>query len=130
VTVTPRHLAISLAAIVASAPAAGCGRSSDSARAGGAATPAASPKAAVGAITIGIDNFKFAPSALVVKRGAQIVVTNRDSTAHTATADDGRSFDTGDIAPGASGMVRLPNPGRYTYHCTIHPFMHGTLVVK
>ena len=128
---TPRHIAISLGAVLATAvPAAGCGGSGPSASAGGAATPAPSAKTAgAGATAVTIDNFKFAPPTLTVKRGAQIVVTNRDSTAHTATAD-GHAFDTGDITPGASATVRLTKPGRYAYHCSIHPFMHGTLVVQ
>lgn len=59
-----------------------------------------------------------------------ITVTNHDSTAHTTTADDGKSFDTGNIDPGSSATIRLSKPGTYKYHCNIHPFMHGTLVVK
>jgi plastocyanin len=57
-------------------------------------------------------------------------VTNQDSTAHTATADDGHSFDTGTLADGASQTISASKPGSYPYHCSIHPFMHGTLVVK
>jgi plastocyanin len=57
-------------------------------------------------------------------------VTNQDSVAHTVTADDGHSFDTGALAVGASQRVSVRKPGSYPYHCAIHPFMHGTLVVK
>jgi plastocyanin len=136
--VTPRHLAISLTAIAATAaPIIGCGSSSDSGNAGAAATPSpsphaqtsgTSPKSPAGGVTI--DNFKFAPATSTVTRGTRLVVRNHDSTAHTATADDGHTFDTGDIAPGAAATVTLSKPGRYAYHCSIHPFMHGTLVVK
>jgi plastocyanin len=139
--VTPRHLAISLTVIAATAaPIIGCGSSSDSGNAGAAATPSPSPHAqtsrtspkspAGGAGGVTIDNFKFAPATAAVTRGTRLVVRNHDSTAHTATADDGHTFDTGDIAPGAAATVTLSKPGRYAYHCSIHPFMHGTLVVK
>ncbi len=77
-----------------------------------------------------ISNFKFAPASVTVKPGAGVAVTNEDSTAHTATADDGHSFDTGDLAQGASQTISVSKPGSYAYHCSIHPFMHGTLVVK
>jgi plastocyanin len=77
-----------------------------------------------------IDNFKFMPATVTVAHGARVTVTNADSTAHTATADNGSSFDTGNIDPGSSKTITVPKAGRYAYHCTIHPFMHGTLVVK
>ena len=48
----------------------------------------------------------------------------------TATADDGNSFDTGTVDPGSSGTISVKKPGSYPYHCDIHPFMHGKLVVK
>jgi plastocyanin len=77
-----------------------------------------------------ISNFKFSPASVTVKQAAGVAVTNEDSTAHTATADDGHSFDTGTLAQGASQTISVSKPGSYPYHCSIHPFMHGTLVVK
>ena len=69
-----------------------------------------------------------APS-LTVKPGAKVTVTNNDSTAHTATADDGNSFDTGPLDPGSSQTISVSKPGSYPYHCSIHPFMKATIVV-
>ena len=46
-----------------------------------------------------ISGFKFAPTSVTVQPGAKVTVTNNDSTAHTATADDGNSFDTGTAGP-------------------------------
>ena len=62
--------------------------------------------------------------------GARITISNRDSTAHTVTSDDGSSFDTGDINPGSSTTITVNGAGRIAYHCSIHPFMHGTIVVR
>ena len=94
--------------------------------------PAQSPQSAStsAANTVRIDNFKFVPATTTVKAGARVGVTNDDSTAHTLTADDGKSFDTGSIDPGSSATVSVNKAARYPYHCTIHSFMHGTLVVK
>ena len=39
-------------------------------------------------------------------------------------------FDTGSIDPGSSSRLSTLKPGRYPYHCSIHSFMHGTLVVS
>jgi plastocyanin len=109
---------------------AGCGGGSGpsaSASSSGSSSQAASGGSAS---AVKIINFKFAPATVAVEQGARVTVTNQDSTAHTATADDGRSFDTGALAPGASRTISVGKPGSYRYHCSIHPFMHGTLVVK
>lgn len=102
---------------------AGCGGDDDATTGASANTPAATGS------DVTISNFKFAPATLTAKRGARVTVRNDDSTAHTATADDGNSFDTGQVEPGASKAFAISKPGRYAYHCSIHPFMHGTIVV-
>jgi plastocyanin len=125
--VEPRHVTASLVALAAVAGLiAGCGGSDPSpttAQSGGS-----QPSGGSGSVTI--SNFKFAPASVTVSRNTRISVTNHDSTAHTATADDGQSFDTGNIDPNASATVTLAKAGTYKYHCSIHPFMHGTLVVR
>jgi plastocyanin len=77
-----------------------------------------------------ISNFRFSPATDTVKPGARVTVTNQDGVTHTVTADDGHSFDTGNLAYGGSQTISVSKPGSYSYHCTIHPYMHGTLVVK
>ncbi len=52
---------------------------------------------------------------------------NRDRVAHTATRRG--SFNTGRIRPGRSVAVRFSRRGVYAFHCMIHPFMHGKIVV-
>ena len=131
----PRHSLSSLVVIAGTALLfAGCGggggdggSQSASANSSGSSSQAASGGSAS---AVKISNFKFVPASVTVKSGAGVAVTNQDSTAHTATADDGHSFDTGDLAQGASQTISVSKPGSYAYHCSIHPFMHGTLVVK
>ena len=77
---------------------------------------------------ITIQNFKFGPATLTVKAGAKVTVTNSDSTTHTATANGG-AFDTGDLDPGKAKTITLAKAGTYAYHCQIHSFMKGTIVV-
>ena len=127
----PRHSMSSLVAIAATALLfAGCGGGNNPSAS--ANSSRSSSQAASGASTsaVKISNFKFAPASVTVKRGARVTVTNQDSAAHTATADDGHSFDTGTLADGASQTISVSKPGSYPYHCSIHPFMHGTLVVN
>jgi plastocyanin len=51
-----------------------------------------------------------------------------DSVPHTATADDG-SFDTGPLEEGKLKSETFKRAGTFTYHCAIHPSMHGTVEV-
>ena len=44
------------------------------------------------------------------------------------TADDG-SFDSGNLAPGATFSQSFSTPGTFTYHCNIHSSMTGTVTV-
>lgn len=75
-----------------------------------------------------IANFSFRPTPLRVGAGTRVVFSNQDSTAHTATQNGG-GFDTGRIKPGKSAAVTFKRPGTYPFHCSIHPFMHGKVIV-
>jgi plastocyanin len=90
--------------------------------------PAASPVAwASGSKAVTIDHFEFHPHTLNIARGTKVVFSNTSGTAHTAT--DAGAFDTGRIKPGHSVAVRFTQRGTFSYHCEIHPFMHGKIVV-
>lgn len=86
-----------------------------------------SPAATKNAIQIA--NFAFSPATLTVKVGDSVTWTNQDSAGHSATADD-NSFDTGVLAQGKSGTVTFSKTGTYRYHCSVHPMMHGTIIVQ
>jgi plastocyanin len=83
---------------------------------------------AQGTQAVTIAGFAFSPAALTIEAGTTVTWTNQDSATHTATADDG-SFDTGDIAQGASASVTFDTPGTFTYHCSIHPNMVASITV-
>jgi plastocyanin len=127
----PRHSLSSLVVIAGTALVfAGCGGGSSSSASTNSTPSSSQASSDAGSNAVTISNFKFAPASITVKHGARVTVTNQDSAAHTATADDGHSFDTGTLAQGASQTISVSKPGSYPYHCSIHPFMHGTLVVK
>jgi plastocyanin len=92
---------------------------------GSASGPTAAASAAK---TVSIVNFAFKPGTLTVKRGARVAFTNNANTGHTATK--GGSFDTKLIEPGKSKTVRFNQRGTFAYHCKIHPFMKGKVVVE
>ncbi len=76
-----------------------------------------------------IADFLFSPGTITIHVGDTIVWSNNGPSSHTATANNG-SFDTGVLAKGKSASVTFHTPGTFAYHCTIHPFMHGAVVVQ
>ncbi|MCV7100019.1 cupredoxin family copper-binding protein [Mycobacterium palustre] len=85
------------------------------------------PVAAAGdAVTI--DNFAFAPATLTVRAGGTVTWTNRDEEPHTVAATDG-SFHSPGMGTGATYSHTFATAGKFDYVCSIHPSMHGTVVV-
>lgn len=77
--------------------------------------------------TVTIPRFEFKPPTLTIPRGSKVRFSNTSGTAHTATRKG--SFTTGRIKPGKSATVRFDRRGTFAYHCAIHPFMKGKVVV-
>lgn len=102
------------------------------------ATPAPSAEPSVAASSVpssqskaDVDtkNFTYVPAGLTVAAGSTVTFKNSDSTEHTITADDG-SFDSKNMAVGASWSHVFAKVGTYTYYCAYHRYMHGKVVVK
>ena len=91
----------------------------------GACNQASTPAAGSGPT---IADFAFNPASITVPVNGTVTWTNGAGRAHTVTADDG-SFDSHDIAGGAVFSHTFSAAGTFTYHCTIHPQMKGTVVV-
>jgi plastocyanin len=77
-----------------------------------------------------IKNFSFKPAHITIKRGTKVRWINGDSTAHTATANNARSFNSGRLSPGQRYTHTFKRAGKQRYHCKIHPDMMGSVVVK
>ena len=73
----------------------------------------------------------FSPQIITVVIGVNNTVTwtNDDIAAHTVTSNTG-AFDSGNLAAGASWNYTFTTPGTYGYHCSYHPWMQGTVIVK
>jgi plastocyanin len=80
--------------------------------------------------TVSIQNFSFSPANITIKRGTRVIWINRDSAPHTATANNGRSFDSGRLGPGQRFSHTFRTAGKKAYHCEIHPSMKGSVTVK
>jgi plastocyanin len=80
--------------------------------------------------TVLIQGFSFKPAHITIKRGTRVRWINRDSTAHTATANNGRSFDSGRLGKGQRYSHTFKSAGKKSYHCEIHPEMKGRITVR
>ena len=80
--------------------------------------------------TVSNQNFSFSPANITIKPGTRVVWINRDSTPHTATANNGRSFDSGRLGPGQRFSHTFTTAGKKAYHCEIHSSMKGSVTVK
>jgi plastocyanin len=77
-----------------------------------------------------IKNFSFKPAKVTVKRGTRVIWINKDTSPHTATANNGRSFDSGRLGSGQRFSHTFRRAGKKPYHCEIHPHMKGRITVR
>ena len=93
------------------------------------ALTAAAPASGTGTGTVvHIRDDAFVPASLTVKAGDKVTFVNDDDDAHTATADDA-AWDSEGLNQGQKWTHAFMKAGKVAYHCTVHPMMHGTIVV-
>ena len=117
-----KHILSGVAASAALAAAAGCGADNRGERAA-QATPA--PKQDL----VTIEGYEFRPQRLTVQTGARVTWVDKDAANHTVTFDGGPG-DLGNVDPNERVSTKFNSPGTYSYVCTYHPNMRGTVVVK
>lgn len=89
---------------------------------------------------VSIIDFEFSPATITVPVGTTITWTNMSASGsdHTTSSDVGgtaNSWDSGLTNPNASSGLKstfsftFANAGTFTYHCNVHTFMHGTVIV-
>jgi plastocyanin len=91
-------------------------------------TTAATTGTTTSGSTINIVNFNFTPGTLTLSAGTTVTWTNNDSTTHHVASDIG-IFDSGDMSPNTTFSYTFNNTGTFPYHCTIHTYMKGTVIV-
>ena len=84
---------------------------------------------AVGAPTVGIKEFKYAPPRLTVKPGTTVTWVNHDEEPHTVTSATG-AFSSQGLAIDETFTRTFTKVGTYEYFCALHPRMRATVVVK
>ena len=78
--------------------------------------------------TVEVKNFAFSPSSLTVTKGTTVTWKFEDSTAHTATASDGK-FNSNSKSSGQTYSFTFNSAGTYNYICTFHQYMKGSVTV-
>jgi plastocyanin len=71
---------------------------------------------------------KYQPKTLRTKVGTSVKFLNKDDEAHTVTADD-NSYSSSFMTPNHAYKHTFSKPGKYKYHCKLHPYMTGTVIV-
>lgn len=115
-----KRLRLLAAVLVAGVALTGC--SSGGAKKAGGSGPAKSTN------TVEIKGFKFVPSVITVKAGTVVTWTNADDVQHSATAND-KSFDSNLFGKGKSYSFTFTKAGKFTYFCSAHQYMTGTVIV-
>lgn len=76
-------------------------------------------------------DLSFSPTTIKIKAGTKVTWTNQDSVKHDVAPDKASEDFKGSelLAKGESYSFTFKKIGTYTYHCTPHPFMKGTIEV-
>jgi len=79
---------------------------------------------------VAINNMAFNPATVTISVGDTVEWTNQMNMDHTVTPDKGEFPSSGHIKPQAKFSHTFTSSVSVSYHCEIHPFMKGTVVVN
>ena len=91
------------------------------------AQPAQAPKAVASAATVSMRDFSFAPASVTVNVGESVTWVNNGQAPHNAVGD---GVSTPLLQSGESDSQTFSSAGTFSYICTIHPQMKGTVTVQ
>ena len=80
--------------------------------------------------TIEIKDFNFSPKTITVKSGEKITWINRDEEPHTVVSVEKQFKKSSALDTDQEFTITAGAPGTYTYFCSVHPKMTGTIVVE
>lgn len=82
-------------------------------------------------VVVDVYEYGFHPGRLVVLRGQTVAWKDVGKQFHIITASSraGRAVFAAAKAEGSASHV-FGKTGRYPYHCSLHPWMHGVVIVR
>ena len=91
--------------------------------------PAAEASAAAHQITI--RNYAYGSGLMSISQGDTVTWTNQDSVSHDVVVTNGPvKFRSPMLTKGKSWSYTFSKAGAYSYTCSVHPDMRGTIVAK
>jgi plastocyanin len=90
------------------------------------AEPTATPPVPKGSASVSMQDFSFSPASVTVNIGDSVTWSNTGAEDHDAAAS---SFSTGTVTPGSSATQTFSTAGTFSYVCSFHPQMKGTVQV-
>jgi len=93
-------------------------------------TPTPNPTQTSKTENIAITNFAFSPATITINKGDTIVWTNMGSVSHTVTSDSGNELASSSLPNGQTYSHTFNIIGTFSYHCSIHTMMKGTVTVQ
>jgi plastocyanin len=79
---------------------------------------------------IEIKHFAFNPQTITVKAGEKVTWINRDEEPHTVVSVEKQFKKSTALDTDQEFTITAGAPGTYTYFCSVHPKMTGTIVVE
>lgn len=82
-------------------------------------------------VTIGETNdlYHFSPKTAYVNVGGTMTWANGTDAPHTVTSDSGSELASPTLSPGKTFGHTFAAIGTFTYHCTVHSYMAGSVIV-
>lgn len=95
------------------------------------AGPLMTPARAATTYYVNIVDFAFSPATITIQPGDSVQWNNTVSTGHSSTSDltSTEVWDSLVLSLGQTYTHQFSNAGSFSYHCSQHPTMHGTVIV-
>ena len=79
---------------------------------------------------IEIKDFAFNPQSITVKSGDKVTWINRDEEPHTVVSVEKQFKKSSALDTDQEFTITAGAPGTYSYFCSVHPKMTGTIVIE
>lgn len=95
------------------------------------AKPIIEPNSAVdGKASVEIKEFAFNPNEVRIKKQGIVTWTNEDNMPHIVISDLGNELNSSFLSRADSYVHQFNETGTYNYHCGIHRYMKGKVIVE